>query len=53
MTREEETRQNIEKYHDEYMVTKQESKILGEIAISLAIIADILKEKERISDVEL
>lgn len=35
------------------MVTKQESKILGEIAISLAIIADVLKEKERINDVEL
>lgn len=50
MSREEETRQNIEKYHDEYLVNTQESMILGEIAISLAMIADVLKGKERMND---
>ena len=53
MSREEERKQNIEKYYDEYLISTQESKILGEIAISLAMIADVLKEKERINDVEL
>lgn len=44
MTREEETKEAIEKIKKDYMVKTQEFNILKEIALSLAIIADVLKE---------
>ena len=46
MTREEETRQNIKKYHDDCLCSTLECRILGEIAISLAIIVDALKKEK-------
>ena len=46
MGREEETKRVIEYYFKNTLITDLQSKILAEIAISLAMIVDMLKESQ-------
>lgn len=46
MSREEETKAAIEKYLKGTLIVEKQTEVLVEIAISLAVIADALKNKE-------